>query len=147
MLATIVILRMSLGSPSSDKFNEKRIRYLNTDEEKEKRLDDDVILSHHNSDSDIQKKVRKTFSASFNDYKGRTFVFFHLGMSLFAIYLVMLFFDWKELNIDFNQWSELTARSVSGFIIKTFNVVVLLVLYIWTLVAPAVLTERNFETE
>ena len=89
--------------------------------------------------------MRKTFAGTYEQYRSRSFVYFHLGMCLFALYLVMLFFDWKEVNVDVDMWRELTARSLSGFLIKTFNVVGLLCLYIWTLVAPAVLTDREFE--
>ena len=50
VLAIIVILRTSLGSATSDKFQEKRIRYQKDDSEKGATLKEEIVLSNHSSD-------------------------------------------------------------------------------------------------
>ena len=77
-------------------------------------------------------------------YKTNNYIFFHLMMCFFSIYLVMVFFDWKELNLDFDEWTELTSKSSSGFFIKTFNSLAFLGFYIWTLIAPFLFSDRDF---
>lgn len=78
-------------------------------------------------------------------YQSNYFVWFHFVMAAFAIYLVPVFFDWRDLNINVEKWSELLASSPSAFFIKTFSAFTIILLYIWTLIAPAFLPQREFE--
>lgn len=57
----------------------------------------------------------------------------------------MIFFDWKDLSGNLETWSELTSENQTGFIVKTVAAVVFLLMYLWTLVAPAILKNRQFE--
>lgn len=78
-------------------------------------------------------------------YQSSYYIWFHFVMAVFSVYLVMIFFDWRDLNLNVEKWSELLAPSPSAFYIKTVGSVLFLLLYIWTLVAPAFITERDFD--
>ncbi len=78
-------------------------------------------------------------------YKTNHYIFFHLMMAMFSLYLVMIFFDWRELNMDFDNWISLQSTSTSGFWIKTVNSLIFVLIYVWTLVAPSILSEREFQ--
>jgi hypothetical protein len=56
----------------------------------------------------------------------------------------MIFFDWKDLTNNFEDWSELSNENKSGFIIKTIISIVFILMFVWTLIAPAILKNRDF---
>jgi hypothetical protein len=57
----------------------------------------------------------------------------------------MIFFDWKGLPEKGLDWSSLNNENPAGFAIKTAISVILFLLYTWTLIAPRILKNRNFE--
>jgi hypothetical protein len=57
----------------------------------------------------------------------------------------MIFFDWKGLPESGLDWSSLNNESAAGFGIKTAITVILMLLYLWTLIAPRILKNREFE--
>lgn len=59
----------------------------------------------------------------------------------------MIFFDWKGLPESSQDWSNLSNQSSASFAIKTVISVVLMLLYLWTLIAPRILKNRNFEQQ
>lgn len=59
----------------------------------------------------------------------------------------MIFFDWKALPESGMDWSSLNNESPASFGIKTAITVILVLLYFWTLIAPRVLKNRQFEQE
>lgn len=65
-------------------------------------------------------------------------------MALFSFYLIQIFFDWKDLNLDFDSWKEIENKSSTGFWYKSINCLFFLALYCWTLIAPGILSEREF---
>jgi len=56
----------------------------------------------------------------------------------------MIFFDWKDLSGNLETWSELSSENQTGFIIKTIAAIVFILMYLWTLIAPAILKNRQF---
>ena len=78
-------------------------------------------------------------------YQGNYYVWFHFIMIIFSMYIVMIFFDWRELNIEVEEWSELLSPSPSAFFIKTICNFSFVLLYTWTLIAPAILKDREFD--
>jgi hypothetical protein len=78
-------------------------------------------------------------------YQSNYYIWFHFVMAVFSVYLVMIFFDWRDLNLGVEKWSELLAPSPSAFYIKTFASFLFLLLYVWTLLAPAFISEREFD--
>lgn len=56
----------------------------------------------------------------------------------------MIFFDWKSLPEDDNEWKYLQSENKAAFGIKTAAVIIFILLYLWTLIAPRVLKNREF---
>ena len=56
----------------------------------------------------------------------------------------MIFFDWKNISGDLETWTELTSENQTGFIIKTIAAIVFVLMYLWTLIAPAIFKNRQF---
>jgi hypothetical protein len=56
----------------------------------------------------------------------------------------MIFFDWKDLSGSLETWSELSSENQTGFIIKTIASIVFVLMYLWTLIAPVILRNRQF---
>lgn len=96
-------------------------------------------------EENIRNKIRGEFSSSRIIYKSNEYIVFHGLMALFSLYLIVIFFDWRQLNLDFDSWTQLIATNLSGFFVKTIVSIILLVLYIWTLIAPAVCPNRSFD--
>lgn len=59
----------------------------------------------------------------------------------------MIFFDWKNLPEKNQDWSNISNQSTGSFVIKTVITVVLVLLYLWTLIAPRILKNRDFSKE
>ena len=141
ILAVVVV---SIGHSSSENFVKAGLHYR-----QQSVMDDARSLSVSNNqdadDENIKSFLQKEFRPSFVKYRSNYFVLFHAVMMAFAIYLVMIFFDWRRVNIDLDNWTDLVSANPSGFAIKTFNSLLLIVLYIWTLLAPAVFPDRDFE--
>jgi hypothetical protein len=57
----------------------------------------------------------------------------------------MIFFDWKGLPESGLDWSSLNNENPAGFAIKTTIAAVLGLLYTWTLIAPRILKNREFD--
>ena len=135
VLAFIVVLRSSLGSQSSDSFTSRNVTLQPAEEaqaEESHAVPREEIYTLANQDKALEP------------YKGNRYVTFHLFMCFFSVYLVMIFFDWRVTNIELDNWSELIAQNTSGFFVKTINFWVLAIVYLWTLIAPSVLTDREF---
>lgn len=104
------------------------------------------VHTDENNTSTISEEMglKESETSTLPLYQTNNFILFHLMMVFLSIYLVMIFFDWKQLNLDFDSWKEITNNSSSGFWIKTLNSFLFLGIYIWTLVAPYFLSNREF---
>lgn len=67
------------------------------------------------------------------------YLLFHIMMCFFSTYILQIFFDWKELNLDHDSWIDLRNTSKNGFIFKSINSLIFLGVYFWTFFAPGVL--------
>lgn len=78
-------------------------------------------------------------------YHTNYFLRFHFLMMIFAIHFVTLFNDWKIPDYQQTTWDELFSASVYGFAIKTVVTALLGSIYLWSLLAPVILSNRDFE--
>lgn len=145
ILAFIVIIRASLGSQRSEMFKKNHIKYAYVEHPEADKIKERLSGPQNNSESIIKLEMERKYPEKAEIYKTNTYVVFHMFMCFFAFYIVMIFFDFRELNIDFDEWKELKSQSFSGFSVKTFNTSVLSLLYVWTLIAPSCLQDRSFE--
>lgn len=74
-----------------------------------------------------------------------SYVFFHFVFVVASMYLAMLVTNWSGLTLD--QDDDTTAvigASIGAVWVKIVSSWVVVGLYMWTLVAPLVLTDRSF---
>lgn len=133
----------STAKQTSKNFKEAHISYNHANNTTDASLSSRSLIEELDVEH-IRSHIRKEFRTSAVMYQGNEYLLFHGLLGLFAIYLVMIFFDWRTLNLGSDPWTQLIAPSTSSFLIKTFNSVVFLLLYIWTLVAPSLYKERDF---
>lgn len=124
--------------------NLKEAKLLYTYNEREEISFTSRSLNETFDEENIRNRIKNEFSSSQIIYRGNEYVVFHGLMALFSLYLVVVFFDWRQLNLDFDSWTQLVATNLSGFTVKTIVSVIFLVLYVWTLIAPAIYTNRSF---
>ena len=141
VLALITCLHSSLNVKSSEGFKNANINYLADNSQDDSMESDEVELNGRGYNRRGQEEEDNDIAI----YKTNEYVFFHLIMLFFAIYLVMLFFDWRTVDINFDKWTSLKTSNPIAFYAKTINNLIFLLLYIWTLIAPAVLKDREFD--
>lgn len=78
------------------------------------------------------------------EYQNANYLKFHGFMFFFAIYICAVFTNWGFANTSSNAWIY-TKESDGPFWIKLLIAFFTLLLYLWTIVAPQVLTDRSFE--
>lgn len=71
------------------------------------------------------------------------FYLFHLFLFFLSIYYCMLITNWTVLSGESNK-SIVTIQSESSFWIKSSSIYLTVILYIWVLVAPRILPNREF---
>lgn len=128
----VTILCLSVDYQSSNKLTSVGLSYKDKDE---------TAVSEN--EIPIHQKEDQMYEVS-QIYQSNYFIWFHFVMALFSIYIVMIFFDWRNLNINVDSWSQLLSPSASAFYIKTLTNFVFVLLYIWTLIAPSILANRQF---
>ena len=139
-LATLAITYKSLSKKSS-----RNMQTLALIKSNPQTKEDDGVSKTESTENIIIKEIQ---NENFNDEEMKSnlkqFIYFHLSMILLSFYIVMIFFDWKDLSGSLESWSELSSENQTGFIIKTIAAVVFVLMYLWTLIAPAILRNRQF---
>ena len=116
---------------SSEKFQEVKLKYRRSNSNSLSRS-----IFQEQDEEMIQYEMQMKYQ-NILDYKNKYYLLFHIYCMFFSIYLIMLFFDWREFNLEENEkWNQLVKSSTSGFVIKTFNSVVFSLIYFWTLIIP-----------
>ena len=90
---------------------------------------------------EVQKNIEAADERTYSDTN--IWVKWHFFMSLATLYLCMILSNWESnrdiaktpLGNDFAFW----VKAITSFVTS--------LLYLWTMVAPSVLTQRNFEFE
>jgi hypothetical protein len=138
----LAVTSSALTNGTSQTFQDSGLKYKEADSSQ-----NDLERSHNSEidDQNIKKYLNREYRRSTIFYKTNYYVIFHFLMMMFSTYLVMIFFDWKTLNLDFDKWVELVSSNSSGFAVKTFNACSIAVVYIWTLLAPALFRDRTFD--
>ena len=130
----LTVLCLSVDYESSDKITGAGLGYKSTDDDE----NNEKAMPIQKEESENQITEVPTV------YQSNYYIWFHFIMAVFSIYLVMIFFDWRELNINMEHWGQLLAPSPSAFFIKTISNFLFVMIYVWTLVAPGILHNRDF---
>lgn len=135
LLAFITCVYTSVSDKTSEKFKQAGVIYKHDSDES-----DDTIEKLEVVNTADREQTEDTLEI----YKTNEYVVFHLVMVMFSIYLTMIFFDWKKLDINLNRWGELLTANTAAFWIKMLNNVVFIGIYVWTLIAPYIIENRDF---
>jgi len=65
-------------------------------------------------------------------------------MLLYSIYLSPLFTNWGNMQYQSDGWTYGDENRWGPYLIKVTITVVSVLLYLWTIVAPRILTDREF---
>lgn len=139
----LAVTSSTMTNGTSSSFQESGLKYKEPETLAESEIE--RSLDGPADDRNIKDYIQREYRRTITDYKTNYYVTFHFLMMIFSVYLVMIFFDWKTLNLDYDKWVELLSSSPSGFAVKTFNSFCIAGIYIWTLVAPAIYTDRTFD--
>ena len=142
LLGFVAVTSSTMTNGTSNSFQDAGLKYKEPETQAENSMEESLEAPAQNQN--VKDYVQRENARSLADYKSNYYVTFHFLMMIFSVYLVMIFFDWKALNLDFDQWIELLSSSPSGFAVKTFNAFFIAAIYIWTLVAPMIFPDRTF---
>lgn len=137
ILAYITCLYTSVNDNTSENFKQAGIVYKYDGDETNEA---EKQLTTVNTAAGIQDSHNNDLSI----YKTNEFIIFHLVMIIFSIYLTMIFFDWRKLELNSDSWSNLLSANTTAFSLKMINNILFVALYTWTLIAPAIIQDREF---
>jgi hypothetical protein len=105
--------------------------------------DDDGYGKNRRLIDTVQEGGENDYSA----YEDNSYLKFHGFMMLYAVYLCPLFTNWGNTAYSGSGggWNYGDQNSMAPYVIKLLIYVLSLLLYLWTIVAPQVLTNRSFE--
>lgn len=89
----------------------------------------------------VEEGSDKDFSA----YEDGSYLKFHIFMMLFAVYISPLFTNWGNTSFGSGGWDYGDSNQWSPYVIKCIITIGSMLLYLWTIIAPKILTNRNFE--
>eukprot|EP01017_Pseudomicrothorax_dubius_P039937 TRINITY_DN6190_c0_g2_i2.p1 TRINITY_DN6190_c0_g2~~TRINITY_DN6190_c0_g2_i2.p1 ORF type:complete len:456 (-),score=127.34 TRINITY_DN6190_c0_g2_i2:168-1535(-) len=88
--------------------------------------------------------LKKAEEDELTEYKGTTFIMFHLIMLLSAFYVSMLLTNWGSSSIRFFTTSYYVPNA-TAYWIKFASGSITSLLYIWTMFAPILFPDRQFQ--
>jgi len=110
----------------------------NEDDEKRQRLDEEEQAGLANKDA---KEIKKELSQ--NIYQTNSFIYFHLILLFASCYVCMLLTNWGNPVINGKEFIDFQAGNRSMWM-KLATSWATTILYVWTLVAPALCPDRDF---
>lgn len=129
-------------SGSNDHVDEKEEEKILEEEDQEREK------QKKNVEDGLNNNLIDTTSRATKDpywaYKDFNYVKFHVFMALFSIYICPLFSNWGTAPVNGGNFGK-TEGQVLPFVIKIVTCYGALFLYLWTIVAPQILTEREFD--
>ena len=82
----------------------------------------------------------------FLEYENNSYIKFHGFMVLFSIYICAIFTNWGHAAIEGSTWNYTGSESTAPFYIKMAAGMFTFGLCLWTVVAPTVFPDRDFDT-
>ena len=145
LVALICTFYWSLSSKPSKAYEEAGVENLVAEPEE----DEDEIEKENEERAAKQErlidKVEEGGENDFSAYEDGSYMKFHIFMMFFAIYVTPLFTNWGNTQYHKNGWSYGDQNKWGPFIIKASITVGSMLLYLWTIIAPQILTNRDFE--
>jgi len=152
-LVVISLIYMSVGSSenSSGKLNVggnvdlagPLLEDKKSENENENELDEEkAIAPSNNANANANVEVRQ-IKGTKSDYQSNKYIFFHIIMTLGSIYISVLLTNYGNAQIGGNAFLEFQSNSLTVWI-KLITAWCTHAVFIWTLIAPRVLAEREF---
>lgn len=85
----------------------------------------------------------------YEEYENNSYLKFHCFMVLFSIYICAVFTNWGHATVSEDSsrnWNYQVRGDSSPYYIKVFIGIFTFGLYLWTIVAPTLFPDRNFDT-
>lgn len=143
LLAFLSGFFISTSKSTSKKFQQVNLKYLRSNSNSNS-------LSRSIFQDQDEEMIQYEMQVKFLNtvyYKNQYYLLFHVYCMFFAVYLIMVFFDWREFDLENGKWVQLVKSNTSGFVVKSFNWGVFGVIYFWTLVVPILKGERRNSRE
>lgn len=133
----------SFTSKPSKTFEQAKVPNLNHEEleEREEDFEEDEEKNRQNNEILIDKPEENQYLA----YQDNSYIKFHGFMILFAIYLCPVFSNWGQANVSDGSW-DYGNDTAAPFWIKLGITFGSMILYLWTIIAPKIFPEREFNT-
>lgn len=147
LVAFICTFYWSVSGGSSQSMKESGVDQLvndqGDDEDQEKC---ETERGKENKQERLIDKVEEGGENDYSAYEDNSYLKFHMFMLLYSIYLCPLFTNWGNTNYsDKKGWDYGDTERSAPFAIKLTITLLSMLLYLWTIIAPQVLTNRNFE--
>lgn len=107
--------------------------------------DEDEIEKENSKQERLIDNVQEGGVNDFSAYEDGSYLKFHIFMMLFAIYITPLFTNWGNTQYNRHGWNYGDQNKWGPYIIKMTITIGSMLLYLWTIVAPQILTHRSFE--
>lgn len=116
------------------------------DQEIDKKIEQEQDAAR--ADGNAQTNLIKTDGKEheFIEYENNSYIKFHGFMLLFSIYICAVFTNWGHAAISNDTWNYDGSNSDGPYYIKIIIGFFTFGLYLWTVVAPTLFPERDFET-
>lgn len=115
------------------------------DEEVEKETEQ--IQKEQDGDDSATNLVKVEDTTQFVEYENNSYLKFHAFMMLFAFYICAVFTNWGHASISDTTWNYEDSQSSGPYYIKIAIGIFTYSLYLWTVVAPTLFPERDFNTQ
>lgn len=149
LVAFICTFYWSISGGSSSTMKESGVDQLVNDEgddadqeECETERSEDKPAKNERLLDTVEEGDKNDYSA----YEDNSYLKFHMFMLLYSIYLCPLFTNWGNTNYsDKKGWDYGDSDKSAPFAIKLTITFMSMLLYLWTIIAPQVLTTREFD--
>ena len=102
------------------------------------------FLEWRDESEDEEKAHKKSLVSEYERYEIKGYFLFYILLFLLSLEVPIEFFGWK--NSDNGQfWSEEWGVPRSVTVVKMISFISLFILIIWSIIAPKILTSRNFD--
>jgi hypothetical protein len=145
IVALICTFYWSLSSKPSKAITEAGVEAIVAEPE-----EDEEEIEREN-EANEEKQVRLIDSVQeggendYSAYEDGSYLKFHVFMMLFAVYITPLFTNWGNTQYNKQGWEYGDQNKWGPFAIKATITIGSMLLYLWTIVAPQILTNREFD--
>lgn len=149
LVAFICTFYWSVSGGSSESMKQSGVDQLVNDEgddEDQEEVETERQETKPNRHERLIDSVEEGGANDFSAYEDNSYLKFHAFMMFYSFYICPLFTNWGNTNYsDQKGWDYGDTDKSAPFAIKLTITMMSMLLYLWTIIAPQILTERNFD--